>query len=263
MEQPSPFLTDILRTAGRGTFEVWGQSPSTLAFAAVSAVGIWIMQCRRQGRPVLSLPADWWTGARDVVMVTATVLLVVFMIQVGRAIVARDARQVELIGQLQKPVASVGVPVVQVIESPNAELRSQISRQDVEIANLRGELQKAIGANEALSSQLNDRNKRGKQREELGAFRVSAERLINRCRLVPSDATLERDAEKWFADVRAYLKTNLDPSYEMEFVNSVDPIISASTPADVKLTPERLALWKGLSQRANTLDRFIRQFRER
>lgn len=95
-----------------------------------------------------------------------------------------------------------------------------------------------------------------KVRESLGEYIHLGATLRDKCRTDPLNTTLEAEANKWYANVLAYLEKTLDKSYHSQF-----SLQHASSFQPHGVPPERVALWAGIDQRLETLNRFIDQLR--
>ncbi len=65
-------------------------------------------------------------------------------------------------------------------------------------------------------------------------------------------SSLEAETDQWFNQVRNYLKTNFDSSYETQFL--------ATTPNAFRpngVSEQTLNLWQGINQRVDVLNRFV------
>ncbi len=94
------------------------------------------------------------------------------------------------------------------------------------------------------------------RRESLVRFVASGKRLRDRCLTDPPNSSLDREADRWFADVLSFLRGSLGSPYVSEFMN---PRPAGAVPEGI--AEDRIPLWRGLDQRLDALNRFEERVR--
>lgn len=114
-----PITSDVFGRAFRAALESPGETISTLVFGALVASGFWWLQCRRERRPVVSLPSGWLQAAKDWIGVVSAALMTMFAVQIVPAVYERDAERQDTISDLRQTNADLRAELDAIQKQPH------------------------------------------------------------------------------------------------------------------------------------------------